>query len=245
MVDSQQREPAEGAAERPELEIFLRQWDLYRKIIDNDYFSGVDAYPVLGRFLREEVLRPFRFMDLACGDASGIFGALKGTQIAHYHGVDLSLPALELAKRQLDVLPCVVTLEHADFADAVQDHAQTPDVVWIGLSLHHLPTLKKRDMMRDIRKLIAADGAFVIYEPTLRDGEDVPAYLDRFEEFARRTWTVCTPEELDMALEHVRTCDVPETGGDWTALAREAGFSKGKELFRAPTDLFRMFAYRV
>jgi len=245
VVNIQQREPAEGATERPELEIFQRQWDLYRKIIDNDYFSGADVYPVLNRFLKDELPRPFRFLDLACGDASGIVGALKGTQIAHYHGVDLSVPALELAKRHLQVLPCAVTLEHADFTDVVQDRSQPPDVVWFGLSLHHLTTLKKRVLMRDICNLIAADGAFIIYEPTLRDGEDVPAYLDRFEEFARETWTACTPEELDMALEHVRSCDVPETGGDWIALAREGGFSKGEELFRAPTDLFRMFAYRV
>ncbi len=245
MVDIQHREIGEGAAERPELEIFQRQWNLYRKIIDNDYFSGADVYPVLSRFLSEEMPRPFRFLDLACGDASGIVGALKGTQIAHYHGVDLSLPALELAKRHLLGLPCAVKLEHADFTDAVQDRSQPPDVVWFGLSLHHLTTPRKRDLMRDIRNLIAADGAFVIYEPTLRDGEDVPGYLDRFEEFARGTWTACTPEELDMALEHVRACDLPETGGDWITLAREAGFSKGEELFRAPTDLFGMFAYRV
>ena len=245
MVDIQHREIAEGAAERPELEIFQRQWNLYRKIIDNDYFSGADVYPILNRFLNSELPRPFRFLDLACGDASGIVGALTDTQITHYHGVDLSLPALELAKRHLDVLPCAVTLERVDFADTVQNRSHQPDVVWFGLSLHHLTTPRKRNLMRDIRNLIAADGAFVIYEPTLRDGEDLPAYLDRFEALARDTWTACTPDELELALDHVRSCDLPETGGDWIALAREAGFSRGEELFRAPTDLFGMFAYRI
>lgn len=245
MVDIQHSEAARGDGKRPELEIFRRQWDLYRKIIDNDYFHGADVYPVLNRFLREEMPRPFRFLDLACGDASGIVGALTGTQIAHYHGVDLSLPALELAKRQLQALECAVKLEHADFADAVQDRSHRSDVVWFGLSLHHLTTPRKRNMMHDVRNLIAADGAFVVYEPTLRAGENVPAYLDRFEALARDTWTACTPEELDMALEHVRSCDLPETGSDWIKFGRDAGFSKAEELFRAPTDLFRMFAYRI
>jgi len=245
VVDIQHREIAEGAAERPELEIFQRQWNLYRKIIDNDYFSGAEAYPVLSRLLNSELPRPFRFLDLACGDASGIVGALTATQIAHYHGVDLSLPALKLAERQLQVLPCDVKLEHADFVDAVQDRSRRPDVVWFGLSLHHLTTPRKRDLMRDIRNLIAAEGAFVMYEPTLCDGEDLPAYLDRFEALARDTWTACTLDELELALEHVRSCDLPETASDWIALGREAGFSRGEELFRATTDLFGMFAYRI
>lgn len=245
MVDIQQREPAKGGGERPELEIFRRQWTLYRKIIDNDYFHGADVYPVLHRYLKEEISGPFRFLDLACGDASGIVGALEGTRIAHYHGVDLSLPALELAERQLQTLPCAVMLEHADFTDAVKTQPHAPDVAWFGLSLHHLATPGKRGMMCDIRKLIAADGAFVIYEPTLRDGEDLPAYLDRFEKLARSTWTACSSEELVMALEHVRSCDLPETSGDWIRLGSDAGFSKAQELYRAPTDLFGMFAYRV
>ncbi len=245
MADIHKQESAEGGGGRPELEIFRRQWDLYRKIIDNDYFHGADVYPVLNRYLKEEIQGPFRFLDLACGDASGIVGALKGTQITHYHGVDLSLPALELAERQLQVLPCAAKLEHADFTDAVKGQPYAPDVAWFGLSLHHIATPGKRELMCDIRKLIAAEGAFVIYEPTLRDGEDLPDYLDRFDTLARSTWTACTTEELDMALEHVRSCDLPETGSDWIRLGREAGFSKGEELFRAPTDLFRMFAYRV
>lgn len=245
MVDIQQRELMEGSAERPELEIFQQQWNLYRKIVDNDYFSGADVYREFNRFLSAEIARPFRLLDLACGDASGIVGALKGTQIVHYHGVDLSLPALELAKRHLDVLSCEIKLEHADFVDVARDRSHRRDIVWFGLSLHHLTTLRKRALMRDIRNLVAADGVFAIYEPTLGDGENLPAYLDRFEQFARGTWKACTSKELDLALEHVRSCDLPETGGDWVALAREAGFSKGEEIFRAPTDLFRMFVFRA
>jgi ubiquinone/menaquinone biosynthesis C-methylase UbiE len=102
VVDIQQRELMEGSAERPELEIFQQQWTLYRKIVDNDYFSGADVYREFNRFLSVEMARPFRLLDLACGDASGIVDALKGTQIVQYHGVDLSLPTLELAKRHLD-----------------------------------------------------------------------------------------------------------------------------------------------
>jgi hypothetical protein len=43
----------------------------------------------------------------------------------------------------------------------------------------------------------------------------------------------------------VRTCDLPETVASWEALGRQAGFSRFSELYRAPSDLFRMFCYRT
>jgi hypothetical protein len=43
--------------------------------------------------------RPFHFLDIACGDASA--GALTGTAIAAYTGIDFSEFALELAARNL------------------------------------------------------------------------------------------------------------------------------------------------
>jgi hypothetical protein len=45
-------------------------------------------------------------------------------------------------------------------------------------------------------------------------------------------------------MEHVRGCDLPETVSDWSALGREAGFTKIAELYRSPDDLFRLFSYR-
>ena len=57
---------------------------------------------------------------IACGDASGIVTALKGTEIANYRGIDLAPPALELAKRNLEALPCAVELDEADFVQAMR-----------------------------------------------------------------------------------------------------------------------------
>jgi SAM-dependent methyltransferase len=236
---------AEGATERPEIEIFQQQWNLYRKLVDQDYFYGTQVYPTLQRFLNSEFQRPFRFLDLACGDAHDIVGALTGTHIADYHGVDLSLPALELAKGNLDGLSRPVTLERADFTEAVKDASPRADVVWFGLSLHHLTTPRKRELMRDVRESLAPDGAFLIYEPTLLDGEDRPAFMDRFEALARETWTACSRDEVDAAVEHMRTSDLPETRGDWLTMGLEAGFSEAEELLRDPPELIRMFVFRV
>ena len=42
------------------------------------------------------VAKPFGFLDIACGDAGQMKRALTGTKASHYHGIDLSEPALEL-----------------------------------------------------------------------------------------------------------------------------------------------------
>jgi SAM-dependent methyltransferase len=183
-------------------------------------------------------------MDLACGDASAIATALRGTNIAHYRGVDLAPPAIAHAKRHLEMLPCEVELELADFVEAVRDNSKPVDIAWVSLSLHHFPTPEKLSIMRAVRDLLSEDGAFLIYEPTCLDGEDRRDWLDRFEEAARRDWADLTPEELAESLNHVRTCDLPESVSEWAALGRQAGFSGMEERYRDPWDLFRLLCYR-
>jgi SAM-dependent methyltransferase len=243
MIEILQSEPTVAVRDESALDIFRHQWELYRKFLAHDYLSNAGAYAELRRFLENGIGRPFRFLDLACGDASGIVGALKGAPIAHYHGVDLSPPALELAKGNLGALPCVVELEQADFVEAMRNSTLRPDIVWISLSLHHLPTPDKRTLLREVRDRLDAGGAFLIYEPTCREGEDRVGWVDRFEETGRREWTALSAEEFKEAMGHVRSCDLPETASGWVELGHQAGFSEVAELYRAPSDLFRMFSF--
>jgi SAM-dependent methyltransferase len=144
----------------------------------------------------------------------------------------------------LKALACGVALDEADFTHVMRGRTRDADIVWISLSLHHLETVDKRQLMREIGQHMRVDGAFLIYEPTREDGEDRPAYLDRFEEIGRKDWTELSAEEFEEAMAHVRGCDLPETVSGWIALGREAGFSSIVELYRSPDDLFRLFSYR-
>jgi SAM-dependent methyltransferase len=245
MVNVERHAPAATVRDETALDIFRHQWELYRKFLKHDYLENAGAYAELHRFLGENVTHPFAFVDLACGDASGVVSALQGTAIAHYRGIDLAPPALELAKHNLETLPCAVELEEADFVQSMRACSGPADVVWISLSLHHLTTPDKRALMRQIHGRLSPGGALLIYEPTCRDGEDRAAYLDRFEDTGRRNWTALSPTEFQEAMRHVRTCDLPETISDWQALGHEAGFSRIAEAFKAPSDLFRMFSYRA
>jgi hypothetical protein len=56
----------------------------------------------------------FAFLDIACGDAGQMKHALAGTKVNHYHCIDLSEPALELAAKNLKGV-FAVELDHRDF----------------------------------------------------------------------------------------------------------------------------------
>ena len=159
---------------------FARAWRTYAKLVDNDYVFHREVYAILHRILVEDFPGPFRFLDLACGDARGIVGALQGTTVAHYHGVDLSRPALDMASVAVEALHCPVELDQRDFVAAMADRPEPADLVWIGLSLHHLQPADKLVIMREARGVLGGKGELVLYEPTCREGESREGYLERF-----------------------------------------------------------------
>jgi SAM-dependent methyltransferase len=231
--------------DEPAAALFQQQWQLYRKFVDNNYFYHREVYGRLHRILVEEAVQPFRFLDIACGDARASVEALRGTRIALYRGIDLSQAALELASKSLESLGCPVTLDHRDFVEAFRDRPEPADVAWIGLSLHHLITPAKLTLMREIRSVVGDRGLFLIYENASPDGEDRDTWLLRFRRQNQSLWTAVTPEECEAMAAHVHANDFPETTSQWQSLGREAGFGRVRELFVAPTDLFRMYCFQA
>jgi hypothetical protein len=104
--------------------------------------------------------------------------ALAGTKIKHYHGIDLSEPALELAAKNLKNAPFEVELDQIDFVEALVKRAEPADVAWCGLSIHHLSTEGKLRLFEAIHR--STKDFLMIYEPTLAEGEDRDGYLARF-----------------------------------------------------------------
>ena len=231
--------------DEPAAALFQQQWQLYRKFVDHNLLYHREVYGELHRILIEEVARPFRFLDIACGDASETVNALRATQVAHYHGIDLSQAALDLASKNLEALDCPATLEHRDFVAALRDRPEPVDVAWIGFSLHHLLGPAKLEFMREVRSVVGDRGLFLIYETASPDGEDRDAWLLRWVRQNQSLWTALTLEEYEGMRDHVRAYDFPETTSRWHSLGREAGFGRVRELFVAPTDFFRMYCFQA
>jgi ubiquinone/menaquinone biosynthesis C-methylase UbiE len=244
MIDISDHPATGDKPDEPASSLFQTQWQTYRKIVDNNYTFHREAYRELHRILVDEAVQPFRFLDIACGDASATVNTLKGTRIAHYHGIDLSQAALDLAKTALETLACPIILERRDFVEALRDRHEPVDVAWIGYSLHHLLAPAKLTLMREIRDVVGDRGMFLVCEPASPDGEDRSAWLARYERLNQPLWSALTSEEWVAMAAHVRAADFPETNSRWHSLGREAGFSEVREVFVAPDDLHRMYCFR-
>ncbi|ANY83653.1 hypothetical protein BB934_35980 (plasmid) [Microvirga ossetica] len=64
--------------------IFHTQWQTYRKVIERNSMFHREVYGLLHEILITEAPKPFRFLDIACGDAMGSATALNGTGISRY-----------------------------------------------------------------------------------------------------------------------------------------------------------------
>ena len=131
------------------------------------------SHKEVGRILHDTlkaIAEPFAFLDIACGDAGQMKKALAGTKVDHYHGIDLSEPALELAANNLEGVPFVVELDHRDFVEAIERRPEPADAAWCGLSIHHLSTDSKLELLKAIHG--STGNILLIYEPTLADDED-------------------------------------------------------------------------
>ena len=229
-----------AVADQAALEQFQKRWATYQKLVDTDAL----AHKEVGRILHgalQSIAKPFAFLDTACGDAGQMKQALTGTKVGHYHGIDLSEPALELAAKNLASVPFEVEFDHRDFVTALTRRPESADAAWCGLSIHHLSTNGKRSLLNAIRG--ATSDFLMIYEPSLADGETREAYLERFRRVNRPAWTFLSDDEWAQIDHHVTTCDYPETSATWLALGREAGFAQAREIFRDPTGFYRIYRY--
>jgi 2-polyprenyl-3-methyl-5-hydroxy-6-metoxy-1,4-benzoquinol methylase len=225
------------------LKQFQQQWATYRKVVAGDYLSHREIGSILQATLNEVFASPFSFLDIACGDASVMKTALAGTKVRHYHGIDLSQPALELAAANLAAMPFKVDRDHRDFVEAMMRRPEHADAAWCSLSIHHLATNHKLNLIKAIRKAVGGRGIFLLYEPTRRADEDRNAFLTRFQRTNQSLWSVLTPAEWAQIWQHVSTCDFPETAAAWCELGREAGFREARQIFVDPTDFFQLFRF--
>ncbi|MGO1081237.1 class I SAM-dependent methyltransferase [Inquilinus sp. CA228] len=228
--------------ETADVTIFQESWNIYQKMVENNFLFHREVYTRLHDVLIGDVGRPFDFLDIACGDARASVAALQGTQAAHYHGIDLSVVALEFARQACEALTLPATLEEGDFRRVIALRTDPADVVWIGLSLHHLRNPEKLAFMRDVRRLLGPDGLLLIYENTSPDGEDREGWLRRWDQ-QKPFWTAYTDAEWDAMAAHVHDSDFPETESAWRELGRAGGFGRVSEVFAAPSDLFRMYCF--
>lgn len=224
--------------------IFVKNWSIYRKIIENDNMSHKAGYSVLKQIILDEIPGPFSFVDLACGDAHYSSKILAETNVKTYTGLDISEQALSFARDNFSGSQIEASFIRADFINFAEHIEKGADVIWVGFSVHHLDTKQKLEFMSNVREVLADGGIVMLYEPILLESEDLRHYYSRFKKTFDKYWKGLDSEESEYLLEHVRETERPETTHDWIALGKEAGFSTAERVFSERTGLYEIFKYK-
>jgi SAM-dependent methyltransferase len=224
---------------------FFERWHIYSKIVDLNYMCHREVYGELDRFLGRRAPRGFSLLDLGCGDARSMPQVLQGKPIARYVGVDITPVALDLARKNMAPLECRKDFVEGDYFTFVEETREAADIIWIGLSFHHLTHPQKADFLAATRRLLGKRGHLVICEPTTGDGESRDAYIERWSRIVEHHWTALSPEELEPFLTHVREADYPESFEDLSSLGREQGFAEVESLYRDERELLQMIAFHA
>ena len=225
-----------------EQELFAKGLATYQKVVAGNYYGHREAYNVLHEVLLNQTKPGFVFADLACGSAPFSAAALAETGVGRYVGIDVSKPALDVAKEMLAFLSCPIELRCQDFTEAIDAWEGQLDVVWIGLSFHHLRTPEKATLMKKVESLLPRDGLFMIWEPTCLEGEAREAWVERLSQSLRSL--PLTDEEFTAFDSHIRAADFRETAAIWKGMAREAGFEQSDQLFAPPDQLTGVYLFR-
>ncbi len=223
---------------------FFDHWQLYQKVAGLNYLHHREAYAALARAL-DERKSPFRFLDLGAGDAAWTSRVLEGRPVTRYEAVDLSPVALDLARKNFVRCACESVFTVGDFCEVLRTGTAKEDVIYVGLSFHHLPLPDKERMFPIIRERLAEGGCFICYEPVNGPGESRSEVLSRWWRMVLAEWTELTPAELEAVQDHVFGNDYPESCETYARLARQAGFAEMRILYRDPPALYAVMECRV
>ncbi|CAN5813453.1 hypothetical protein BH09VER1_BH09VER1_33380 [soil metagenome] len=214
--------PGDLSGSSEEVKQFFDQWEIYRKVVEYNYLHHREAYAAIGESLRG-VKGAFSVVDLGAGDASWTGPALAPCEVASYEAVDLSAVALALAEHNLRDLSCEKIFTQSDYFPYVQNRSEACDVIFVGLSLHHLKEPDKRVFFSHARRLLPEEGRLIFYEPIREPEESREEVLARWWKEAKN-WSGLTSEELAKVQDHVFGYDYPEPLELFRGMASEAGF---------------------
>lgn len=228
-------------------EFFNQQWQVYQKVLKNNYMGHQEIYNVLHELLVKNLPKPFTMLDLGCGDGSFTAQALLNTQISEYTGIDVSVPAVEDGKKNIAVTGCQGNFIIGDCWQLTHDLAKNEpnkfDVVFTSFALHHLQLSEKEDVIKNIKNLLKSGGIFILIDIVRQENEDRDSYVKRYLENVKKDWTLITPEEYTMVDNHISSSDFPETQSNLKNISQQVGFSNFECVYRDELDTTQLLCF--
>lgn len=214
------------------VEVFLKSWTLYQDIIAHNYMFHREISAAARSAL--SALKPgeaLRVLDLGCGDASMVLPLLSADRVARYIGCDLSQPALDIARTQLDAQQIPNQLICDDMLLVASELPDAcVDVVFSSYAIHHLNAINKQRILDDIARVLVPGGCFVLIDIFREPDEDRAAYMRNYMGVVREGWINLSAESRDLVIDHATEYDFPEHPTFYETQCCANGFASGERL---------------
>ncbi|MDY6897153.1 MAG: class I SAM-dependent methyltransferase [Cyanobacteriota bacterium] len=228
-------------------ELFNNQWTLYQKILNSNYMGHREIYDVLHQFFLSNFQKPFKMLELGCGDATFTAKALFDTSIVSYTGIDLSKAALEIANVNMASIQCSKSFIEGDFSELVPELVKKQqdsfDVILISFALHHLLLEQKDDIIAQLFNLLDSNGVFILIDVVRKPEEDRETYIRRYLDEVKKSWSLVTSEEYLMVDNHISSNDFPETQQSLYFLGQKHNFNRVECLYHDTLDTTQLLCF--
>jgi ubiquinone/menaquinone biosynthesis C-methylase UbiE len=234
----QRSEPSANQDQAASLDntFFERQWQIYQKVLENDYMGHRAIYSILQQFWVKHFSRPFSLLELGCGDASFTCRSLSGVPLARYHGIDRSEEALQMARTNTAELPCPACFSQGDLLDLIRELAEVKregfDAILMSFVLHHFSRDQKDEIIGRLHTLLNRNGVVLLIDVMRPRDEDRDVYIGRYLADVRQRWSRLTQEEYTLVEDHISENDFPETQETLCDFAKKRGFNPGARLYQ-------------
>lgn len=228
-------------------EFFNHQWIIYQKVLKGNYMGHREIYNVLHKLLVNYFQKPFKILELGCGDASFSSQALSNTLVESYKGVDLSQAALEIATSNMAQIQCSQSFTEGDFSkvvpELVKNQQASFDTILISFALHHLLLEQKDSIIAEFSNLLSGGGIFILIDVFRKQEEDRETYINRYLEDVQQNWSLISPEEYSMVANHIWSNDFPESQETFYEIAQKHNFNRFECLYRDPLDTTQLLCF--
>jgi SAM-dependent methyltransferase len=203
---------------------FFDNWQIYLKIISNNYMFHRDFHDSLATRLPERE-KKLSVLDLGCGDAWYISQLLKSYPVSRYLGCDLSAHVLGYARQNLSHINAPAELVECDLRDILDRKESVYDLIYSSYAIHHVQQEEKGKLLRDIYQKLDRQGLAVIIDVFRKEGQSRPAYLEDYLDWLSREWKEMSKSEIQLIRSHIMAFDFPDAIGWFTDFARSVGFT--------------------
>jgi ubiquinone/menaquinone biosynthesis C-methylase UbiE len=227
-----------------EIQKFFDQWNIYLKVIHNNYMFHQEIHQILHNLLLKHFQhRPISLLDLGCGDSSSIAETLKDITVSYYHGIDLSDVALDTARNNFNANSFDIDFSQGDFFEIINQFELEFDVILSGYSLHHLNLHQKEILVNKCYEILKKDGMLLVYDAIKKQNETRSEYLKRYWNICESNWNEMTKEEFDIIKAHIFERDFPESIDTFINMGMSCGFKQINSIYQDPQLTHGLFCF--